>query len=273
MGVEDADDQQGIDLERKLPIHFTNNEADDLWPFWSTDGEWIYFMSKRHDSRLGLWKKRADSPESDAEFVYEHEGLDFWPGSLSEEGNHMTYAMCIENWDLWTVDLDQDDPMRRPLKGSSADEGWNAVSPDARWLAYSSETTGRSELYVAPFADPDRKTLRITADGGEEMKWSGSGDRLFFRESRSQPDQSIWSVDVSIENDAIATSVPETFMALPSRKYGWDVDAKGERVLVSRDEEKDAVRHEGIESSHNVVHVISNFFTELNEKCPPTGAK
>ena len=186
----------------------------------------------------------------------------------------MTYATFIdENWDLWTVDLDQADSVRRPLKGSSAHEGWNAVSPDAKWLAYGSTTTGRMELYVAPFADPDRKTLRITADGGEEMKWSASGDRLFFVPSRYQPDRSIWSVDVSIENDAIATSAPQTFMALPSRIRGWDVDAKGKRILVSHDEEREAVVHEGIESSHNVVHVISNFFTELNEKCPPTGTK
>jgi len=277
MAVEDADDQQDIwviDLERsELPIRFTNNEADDTWPFWSTDGEWIYFMSDRRDSRPGLWKKRADSPESDAEFVYEHEGLYFWPGSLSEEGNHMTYATHIETWDLWTVDLDQDDPTKRLLKGTSAEEGWNAVSPDARWLAYHSTTTGRSELYVAPFADPDSKTRRITADGGREMKWSASGDRLFFRGSTSGSDEHIWSVDVSATNDAINTSVPQTFVTLPSGLRGWDVDAKGERILVSHDEKKDAVRPEGIESSHNVVHVISNFFTELNEKCPPTGAK
>ena len=186
----------------------------------------------------------------------------------------MTYATKIEsNWDLWTVDLDQDDPMRRPLKGSSADEGWNAVSPDARWLAYHSTTTGHSELYVAPFADPNRNSHRITPDGGEAMKWSASGDRLFFARKMYTPDRSIWTVDVSIENDAIATTVPQTFLALPSRIHDWDVDAKGERILVSHNEEKDAVQHEGIESTHNVVHVISNFFTELNEKCPPTGAK
>jgi hypothetical protein len=276
MGVEDADDQQDIwviDLERKLPIHFTNNEADDTWPFWSTDGQWIYFMSDRRDSGPGLWKKRADSPESNAEFVYEHEGLTFYPGSLSSEGNHMTYATNIETWDLWTVDLDQDNPTRRPLKGSSAQEGWNAVSPDARWLAYHSTTTGRSELYVAPFADPDRKTHRITADGGGAMKWSASGDRLFFSRRLNLPNRSIWSVDVSIENEAITTDDPQTFVTLTSKIDGWDVDAKGKRILVSHDEEREAVRHEGIESSHNVVHVISNFFTELNEKCPPTGTK
>ena len=267
----DHDDNEEIwifDLERQLPIRFTHHDANDQLPFWSADGQWIYFKSDR-GGRIGLWKKTVDSPGGTAEFVFEHDGLEFWPASLSDEGSHLTYNTLNPTWDIWTVPLDQPNPKRRLLKGSSATEAWNAVSPDGNWLAYNSDITGDMELYVASFHDPNSQMRRITADGGGVVTWSRNGDRLFYLRS-NLPGEPIWRVDVSVEKGVISTGVPQPTVRLKSPIVGWRVHAIGERMLVMVADEFEMMKHPGIDNDHNVVHVVSNFFTELNEKAPPS---
>jgi serine/threonine-protein kinase len=262
-----------VDLERPFPERFTTDEANDDSPFWSADGQWIYFKSDRLDGRPGLWRKRADSPDSSAEFVWDNEGKEFYPSSLSREGNHLTYTVEDPTWDIWTIPLDQETPTKRLLKGSPATERWDEVSPDGKWLAYTSNRTGSMEIYVAPFDNPDFQPWPVTRDwtgsyGGKVM-WSSTGDRLFYK-SFVQP-SSLFSVDVIVENDAISTGPQQKFLESAPKFRHWQMDAKGERVLALGLE--DASESDGTDSDHNVVHVVSNFFTLLNEKAPPAGKK
>ncbi|MGH9421798.1 MAG: TolB family protein, partial [Thermoanaerobaculia bacterium] len=53
------------------------------------------------------------------------------------------------------------------------------VSPDGRWLAYSTLNSGRAEVYVQPFAGGGR--WQISTDGGRGPLWAHSGRELFYR--------------------------------------------------------------------------------------------
>ena len=264
-----------VDLERPFPERFTTDEANDDSPFWSADGQWIYFKSDRLDGRPGLWRKRADSPDSSAEFVWDNEGKEFYPSSLSREGNHLTYTVEDPTWDIWTIPLDQETPTKRLLKGSPATESYSAVSPDGKWLAYNSNRTGSMELYVAPFDNPDFQPWPVTRDWGGRygghVRWSSTGDRLFYRSFI--PPHSLFFVDVMVENDAISTGPPQKFLESAPTFHHWQMDAKGERVLALGLE--DESESDGTDSEHNAVNlvVVSNFFTVLNEKAPPAGKK
>ena len=101
------------------------------------------------------------------------------------------------------------------------------------------------------------------------MTWSRNGDRLFYLRS-NLPGEPIWSVDVSVEKGVISTGVPQATVRLKSPIVGWRVHAIGERMLVMVADEFEMMKHPGIDNDHNVVHVVSNFFTELNEKAPPS---
>ena len=65
------------------------------------------------------------------------------------------------------------------------DDDWNergaALSPDGRWLAYTSNETGRGEVYVRPFPDVDAGRWQISTDGGEWPLWNPAADELFYR--------------------------------------------------------------------------------------------
>jgi Tol biopolymer transport system component len=177
--------------------------------------------------------------------------------------------MSDSKWDIWTVPLDQDSPTKRLLKGSPSHEYWNAVSPNGRWLAYASDTTGLNEIYMAPFDNPNDQTRRVTRDAGSHVVWSSTGDRLFYAKNTSGSRPSLFSVDVALENDAISTGPPQEFLKSTSRFTAWQIDAKGERVLVL--EPPSQAEPDGTDSEHNVVHMVSNFFEVLKEKAPPAG--
>jgi hypothetical protein len=53
------------------------------------------------------------------------------------------------------------------------------LSPDNHWLAYTSDESGRPEVYVQPFATPGNKS-QVSVHGGYEPRWSAKGTELFY---------------------------------------------------------------------------------------------
>jgi serine/threonine-protein kinase len=54
------------------------------------------------------------------------------------------------------------------------------LSPDGKWLAYQSDETGRSEVYVRPFPNTDGGKWQVSVDGGQAPLWAHTGRELFF---------------------------------------------------------------------------------------------
>ena len=66
------------------------------------------------------------------------------------------------------------------LLATGYNEGYPALSPDGRWLAYASDESGRQEVYVRAFPGMTAK-VQVSQDGGSEPAWSRRGDELFYR--------------------------------------------------------------------------------------------
>ena len=80
--------------------------------------------------------------------------------------------------DLWTVPIDGD---RQPqvFLATPHNEASATFSPDGRWIAYQSKSSGRSEVYVLPF--PVRGgPVPVSRDGGWSPRWRGDGREIFF---------------------------------------------------------------------------------------------
>jgi Tol biopolymer transport system component len=75
--------------------------------------------------------------------------------------------------------LDAKSGETHPLLATSANERGGSVSPDGHWLAYSSDESGRSEIYLRSFADLEHR-MRISSAGGARACWSHDGQELFF---------------------------------------------------------------------------------------------
>jgi hypothetical protein len=73
-----------------------------------------------------------------------------------------------------------------PLVTTPAGEGEPALSPDGRWLAYVSDESGTSEVYVRPFPEVAAARWQVSTTGGGEPVWAHSGREIFYRNGRNE---------------------------------------------------------------------------------------
>ena len=88
----------------------------------------------------------------------------------------------------------------RPLIQTVAEENGPAISPDGRWLAYESDESGQTEVYVRPFpaVDQGRWQISTSSAASSEPRWSKNGRELFFATGGAQFGvRVLWSVSVA----------------------------------------------------------------------------
>jgi serine/threonine-protein kinase len=81
------------------------------------------------------------------------------------------------NADIEVISVEGDEPPRKVVATEYLELD-PALSPDGRWLAYTSTRTGRNEVWVQRY--PDGVATRISTNGGYEPRWSGDGRELFY---------------------------------------------------------------------------------------------
>jgi serine/threonine-protein kinase len=145
------------------------------------------------------------------------------------------------------------DSVARPLVASPAEELAPAVSPDGRWIAYSSNESGRREVYVRPFPETGSAQYQVSVDGGTVPLWSHDGRELFFIDAATN----MVSVPV-IPGPGFQHGQPQILFSAASFQlsaffHPYDVTPDGKRFVMVR-AESDATVH---------VVVVFNFLAEL----------
>jgi hypothetical protein len=124
-----------------------------------------------------------------------------------------------------------------PLLETDADERTPQVSPDGRWLAYSSNETGRSEIYIRPYPDgPGR--IQVSVNGGVYPRWRRDGQQIFFLNLLSAG--GMMTSDVRVTGASIQRSVPRrlfqsnfvTQSHAGGAHHAYAVSADGQRFLI-----------------------------------------
>jgi serine/threonine-protein kinase len=151
-------------------------------PVWSKDGRFIVYG----ELPGGLRRIRADG-SGQAEQLTASQTLTQVPVSLSDDGKFLGYHEYEQKQpaDIWILPLN---PRAAPFRffASAANETLPMFSPDGKWIAYVSDESGGSELYVRPFPAADAK-WRVSSSGTlDEHSWSRDGTRLFFRSGDGQ---------------------------------------------------------------------------------------
>ena len=129
------------DLARQKLSQMTFDSQVDHSPVWTPDGRRLLFFSPSRDA--GLFWQPADGTGA-AERL--DTGL---PSAVTPDGKHVIFHVGVAN-DLMMLALDGTRHIE-PLIQTSANERNGVVSPDGRWLAYESDSSGRFEIYVKPF--------------------------------------------------------------------------------------------------------------------------
>jgi Tol biopolymer transport system component len=105
------------------------------------------------------------------------------PKSWSPDGRYLIYAQINPGTaaDLFALPVAQPDPHPLVLAQTQATEDQGQFSPDGRWVAYTSNESGRSEIYVIPFPPAPNKGRWVVSRGGGVMpRWRRDGKELFY---------------------------------------------------------------------------------------------
>jgi len=164
-----------LDTERGVTTRFTSGNARDVGPVWSAEGREIVFASRRQGT-LDLYKRSASGG---ADQQIGPKSLGGMATDWSRDGRYILYRTQRQSkYDLWALPLDgAKSPFVLVESPFNDDDG--QFSPDGKWIAYQSDESGRTEVYVQPFPGPGLKE-RISINGGAQVRWRPDGKELFY---------------------------------------------------------------------------------------------
>jgi Tol biopolymer transport system component len=167
---------------------------------------------------------------------------------ITPDGRHLIYQRMDpeSGFDIWDLPLDPagagassspaSRPTLTPLVQSSADERTARMSPDGRWMAFVSNTSGVSEVYVQPFPGPGRR-VQVSANGGDQPQWRSDGKELFYL----APDGKLTTVTVAATADAQSIEIgPPAALFVANAgspvvlSSNYAATADGQRFLLNR---------------------------------------
>jgi serine/threonine protein kinase len=217
-----------VDLDRDSPMRLTAT-ADHEWSaIWSPDGRYLAYT--RPGS--GLFLKDVTAAAEERQLLKLGAEAFASPDDWLPDGSGVLYSTrgTRPGTDLMVIDLSGGAP--RTLLASEFAESHAQLSPDGKWLAYSSDESGRLEIYVCRFPDGGGKR-RVSSGGGEMPRWRGDGRELFFIDAA----RNMVAVETTPGAELIvggSRTLFETriFTALPPG-FGFAVTPDGKRFLMN----------------------------------------
>jgi Tol biopolymer transport system component len=194
---------------------------------WSLDGRSVVFASTQKGPR-DLYEKASNEAGPEAVLLADDAGK--YPESWSPDGRFLLYMRWAKGLtpDIWVLPLLGD---RKPFPFIEAPffELGSQFSPDGRWLAYNSNESGRSEVYVVPFPGPGART-RISTAGGDNARWRRDGKEIFYLERNT-----LMAAGVAANGSRFEVGAVQRLFDVPTVDGYWpyDVSPEGQRFLVN----------------------------------------
>lgn len=150
-----------------------STEGNNLRPRWGPSGDAIAFVSSR-DGAYNLFVQPTDGIGTaialDPRETNQHSA------SWTPDGRSVLFTQL---GDLWIASVEPPHDARI-LLGEEPKEAEPVLSPDGRWLAYTSDESGGNEVYLRRYPELDRK-VQVSVSGGNEPLWNPNGRELFYR--------------------------------------------------------------------------------------------
>jgi eukaryotic-like serine/threonine-protein kinase len=231
-----------LDVYRDVPTRYTFDASTDWEPAWSPDGKRLAFASRRDRGIDQIYWKDSSGAGNEEAVWKSAEGQR--PESWSPDGKVLLFMRQSEkgsSHNLWTLPVDPGSPggerKAEPYFTSPWDITQGQFSPgpshSPRWVAYTSNESGQSQIYVQSFPAGAGK-FQISTSGGVQPRWRRDGKELFYLSL----ERKLMAVEVKTA-PAFEYGVPkELFQTSVFRAEGfplvftYDVAADGNRFLV-----------------------------------------
>ena len=223
-----------VESGNRTPVTF--GESDEWLPIWSRNGEHITFGSYRNGP-LDVYQRPVSGATGDSVVIASE--VQKSPTDSSRDGRIVLVDEQTAEGRGDVVAFTVDAGTRTTIAGTTAVESRGRFSPDDKWVAYTSDESGRAQVYVQPFP-PTGAKWQISNDGGTEARWRGDGRTLYYLD----PGRGIMAaaVDTSsgFRHTAPVLQAPVRGAVTGGGATGFDVTQDGRRFLIrERAEEPD----------------------------------
>ena len=163
---------------------------------WSPEGDFIVFLAQGNGSDM-LFRQRADGYIQPS-FVVDGRAPEGWykGGKLvfiTRKGDH--------DYGISMLDLGSK-KLTRLVDIEGSDQHSSRLSPDGKWIAYSSNETGRQEVWVEPLPQTGKR-IQLTKEGGRHPMWSPDGTKIYFDQGGR-----MYRLDLTATADSVQAGAP-----------------------------------------------------------------
>ncbi len=234
-----------LDIARGVKARLSFGAGTGVTPSWSADGKWIAYSLSSYGSvgvatvsgaRAGsaIHIVATDGSGHDEEVVPSVADTAYLAPEFSPDGRYMQFlrAEGPVGSSVYAVDMKGD---RKPFRVvSPANPQGNIVdahlSPDGKWISYTSSESGTVEIYITSFPGAQGK-WQVSSGGGVVARWQGNGKQLIYQSTRLD----FISVPITVRGDKLEPGAPQKLfnVATVADGFPFDVSADGQRLLLN----------------------------------------
>ena len=221
-----------LDVARGTSTRFTSDPYSVV-PIWSPQGDRVVFSSVRDSPPNPFIRTLAGAETRVAKLPYQVR-ITSW----AADGRTLVGQLLEPRtrWDLWLFSASGETPPTPLIKTQFGEED-GQISPDNRWIAFTSNETGVAEIYVTTFPKPGRP-VRVSTDSGIRARWRDDGTELFFQSKGKVMAASITAAAGAAGDAGPTVGIPRELFALPEGINDWIPTRGGQRFLLNMEETK-----------------------------------
>jgi Tol biopolymer transport system component/DNA-binding winged helix-turn-helix (wHTH) protein len=209
-----------FDLASGAASRFTFDPADETNAVWSPDGSSIAFDMVRNGN-IDIYQKEVAGASQPKPLL--HSGENNFIHQWSPDGRLLLYRIGPVTWAL---------PLDRIGKPWGPYAMENArISPNGHWVAYTSNQSGRSEVYVQSFP-PSEGKWQVSSDGGMEPTWRKDGKELYYTSGDKLIAMDV-KTDTPVFEPGLAKPLFAVHLEATTRRSRYESAASGRRFLVN----------------------------------------
>jgi len=242
-----------LDIARGTRTAITTGGANDFGPIFTLDGNRVIYQSER--PVFDLYMRSTDASGPAAPLLATQ--YDKYPGSITPDGKSLLFRYSLlPHGEIWALPLDSGAKPTQLLRSEAGDLSAPRIAPNGRWLAYNSNESGRTEVYLSPYPAVTSARRQVSVDGGYDPRWTKAGRELVYRNGRR-----MMAVSVDPATGQLGTPAELFHGEFEGGGFlsGYDVTPDGERFLMLR-------RAAGAEPRQ--VIIVTNWFKELQRLVP-----